>query len=344
MPLPVIAAQAIGQAAEFGLQQATAGLNNARQYKQQKKLSELQMKQQKQMTEWNMQKQLEMWEKTGYVGQRDQLERAGLNPGLLYGMSGGGGQTSNVETGNVTGGTAVSAPAQAMGLNGGMQMALLDAQRKNIEADTKLKEADANKTAGVDTAEAEKRIESLTQGITNEQQKLALMKIEEKMKTIETEVAGATAKDRISQTMWISKRALEELEQAQNITWISDETRADQIARIKAQAIEAVLRNALIKTQTDATKQGMMMDRLYYILKGKEVSNETQRTDVEAKKAAIMELTAKDPHEIYPADVLRIVEQAVDGILRKGAEPPRNSYEYYEDNEGKSWEKTRKNY
>ena len=38
-----------------------------------------------------------------------------------------------------------------MNLAEAMQMSLLDAQKKNIEADTKLKEADANKTSGVDT-------------------------------------------------------------------------------------------------------------------------------------------------------------------------------------------------
>ena len=42
-----------------------------------------------------------------------------------------------------------------------MQMSLLDAQKKNIEADTKLKEANANKTSGVDTELAGAEIKNL---------------------------------------------------------------------------------------------------------------------------------------------------------------------------------------
>ena len=49
-----------------------------------------------------------------------------------------------------------------------MQMSLLDAQKKNIEADTKLKEADANKTSGVDTDEKKATIENIITNTKNE--------------------------------------------------------------------------------------------------------------------------------------------------------------------------------
>ena len=49
-----------------------------------------------------------------------------------------------------------------------MQMSLLDAQKKNIEADTKLKEADANKTSGVDTDEEKATIENIIANTKNE--------------------------------------------------------------------------------------------------------------------------------------------------------------------------------
>ena len=36
---------------------------------------------------------MDIWEKTNYKAQMGQLEKAGLNPGLIYGMGGGGGGT-----------------------------------------------------------------------------------------------------------------------------------------------------------------------------------------------------------------------------------------------------------
>lgn len=84
--------------------------------------------------------QLDLWEKTNYSAQKEQMKKAGLNPALLYGMSGGGGAT--------TGSGSASAKGDAEGLNVGMglqnmmQLELLKAQKENIEADT------ANKRAG----------------------------------------------------------------------------------------------------------------------------------------------------------------------------------------------------
>ena len=87
---------------------------------------------------------MDIWEKTNYKAQMGQLEKAGLNPGLIYGMGGGGGGT--------VGGSSATAQGQqgnmALGIDAA-QIALLNAQRKNIEADT------ANKLAGKGKTEAE---------------------------------------------------------------------------------------------------------------------------------------------------------------------------------------------
>lgn len=102
----------------------------------------------------------EMWDYTNYENQRKHLEEAGLNPGLLYGMSGGGGSSA-------TGAGKVETPAQgssqavAMGLQASMQQA----QIRDLEASARLKEAEAAKTAGVDTKKVESDIkvnESIT--------------------------------------------------------------------------------------------------------------------------------------------------------------------------------------
>lgn len=109
--------------------------------------------------------QLDMWNKTNYSAQRQQMESAGLNPALMYGMGGGGGTT----TGSAGAPSVQQADIQNVDMRVGevAQLALMNAQRKNIEADTKAKEAqaikteaDANKTVGVDTALAEENVKN----------------------------------------------------------------------------------------------------------------------------------------------------------------------------------------
>lgn len=127
----------------FGKQQ------DRRQRKQAQKLQDMQIRGQKEMTDYNYNKQMQMWRDTNYSAQMDQLEAAGLNPGLIYGMGGGGGATTAVNAGSVGGQAAaaeVTGGAQGMGIITGAQLRLLEAQRENVEADTRNKDADtANK-------------------------------------------------------------------------------------------------------------------------------------------------------------------------------------------------------
>lgn len=102
----------------------------------------------------------EMWDYTNYENQRKHLEAAGLNPGLIYGMGGGGG-SSATGAGRVDTPDIGSSAAVAMGLQASMQQA----QIRDIEASARLKEAEAAKTAGADTEKVKSDIkvnESIT--------------------------------------------------------------------------------------------------------------------------------------------------------------------------------------
>lgn len=116
------------------------GHNDRRQLKQQEKLQALQMAGNKEMTDYGYNKQLQMWKDTNYSAQVEELKKAGLNPALLYGMGGGGGTTIGSGTGGVSGAAAPSGGREVIDATGmGMQLALLKAQKENIEADTKVK-------------------------------------------------------------------------------------------------------------------------------------------------------------------------------------------------------------
>jgi len=139
--------QAAGAASSIvgtGLGMATAAWNDRRQLRQQAKLQNQEMAGQIAMTNYNQQKQMEMWKATGPTGQMQQLQEAGLNPGLIYGMGGAGGQTAQVTPGAVKGGEAPRGGNEiGLGIQQGAQLALLQAQKENIEADTANKRGEA---------------------------------------------------------------------------------------------------------------------------------------------------------------------------------------------------------
>lgn len=103
----------------------------------------------------------DMWNYTNYENQVAHMKAAGLNPALLYGNGGGGGATAAGGTAMPGQGTPGSAPGGAgpqaiksqiiEGTGMGIQLGLMNAQKRNLEADAAKKEADAAKTAGVDT-------------------------------------------------------------------------------------------------------------------------------------------------------------------------------------------------
>nr|DAF24304.1 MAG TPA: DNA pilot protein [Microviridae sp.] len=103
----------------------------------------------------------DMWNYTNYENQVAHMKAAGLNPALLYGNGGGGGATAAGGTAMPGQGTPGSAPGGAgpqaiksqiiEGTGMGIQLGLMNAQKRNLEADAAKKEAEATKTAGVDT-------------------------------------------------------------------------------------------------------------------------------------------------------------------------------------------------
>ena len=97
-----VANQVIGQA----LGMAFGAYNDARQRKQQRNLQEIQLQGNEKALEQQRVKEMKKWEDTNYSAQVEQLKKAGLNAGLIYGMSGGGGTTTGGAGAGVTGASA----------------------------------------------------------------------------------------------------------------------------------------------------------------------------------------------------------------------------------------------
>lgn len=147
-PITQLGLQTAGQATGtiFGI--ATAGINDKRQISQQEKLTQMQVDAQKRLNSYNMDLQKEMWNYTSYPNQVRNMEMAGLNPALMYGMGGGGGTTTGSAGGNVSGGSANQNPGEmqayaGMGLQSAMNLQLMQQQKDLLEAQTKKTNAEA---------------------------------------------------------------------------------------------------------------------------------------------------------------------------------------------------------
>ena len=91
---------------------------------------------QRQLNLQGHQLQMDMWNKTNYPAQMAMLKEAGLNPALMYGMSGGGGTT----TGSQGGGSAAGGQAGMLDIGSALSAAKLAAEVENIKAQTELTE------------------------------------------------------------------------------------------------------------------------------------------------------------------------------------------------------------
>lgn len=251
------AANAANGAIGMLLGRVMEGHNDRRQISQQQKLTNMQTDANKQLAQFDYENQMKMWHETNYAAQREEMEKAGINPALMYGMGGSGGATTNAaQSGRVNTGEAPKGGGEQMGMAlQMMNMQTQQAQLELIKAQTRKTEAEANKTSGVDTEEAQTRIKSLTQGITNQQAVEALTKVETQLKELDKTYAGATLADRLDQVEYQTQRALTELQNAQNTTYINKATRDSQIQIVRQTAIGAVLRNTLTVAETENVRQ-----------------------------------------------------------------------------------------
>lgn len=256
MPLGQMIATAAGKI--MGDMQAAE--NDQRQHEMQARLQEMQIQGNKELTAYNREQQMQMWKDTNYAAQVEQMKKAGLSVGMMYGGSGGGGATSNVNTGSVTGGMAASHGGEQMkmmeiGLQA-MQLELLGAQKENIEASTEKTKAEAAKTSGIDTevgkqniVESKTRIDNLIKDTKNKEAQNSLINTQTALNNIELAFNEKTFEDRQDRINYETRSANQNLKQAATQTFISGSTMDDTIKEIKARAIGATIQNAVMRAQ-----------------------------------------------------------------------------------------------
>lgn len=213
---------AVGQ----GMGLIFGGIQDARQRKQAQKLTDIQSAANERAADYSQKLAKDMWNYTSYPNQVKKMEEAGLNVGLMYGGTGAGGTTGGAGTSSGVSGNSPTDPSAAtgMGIQLGEQIALMKAQRENIEADTANKKASTEQT-----------------GVSTEQGKVNL----DTSKQIQAATVDKAIED--------ARKAMAEAKNELTKSIINEETYKDQIQGIKAEAAGEMLKNLLTKAEIKLT-------------------------------------------------------------------------------------------
>jgi hypothetical protein len=137
----------------------------------------------------------EMWEKTNYPAQIEEMKKANLSPALMYGQAGaGGGTVSGAQGQGTSQPTDRSIEMKLKGQEMGLQLANLASQIKLNESQANKNNAEADKTAGVDTELAKTTIENLISQTKNEKDRNVLIWADKRFKEAAADMQEASAK------------------------------------------------------------------------------------------------------------------------------------------------------
>lgn len=245
----------------IGLGTALAGnvmqqKNQDKRFNQEQDLMDKQVENQKELNKFNQNLGLETWHQTNYSAQRKELEKAGLNTGLLYGQGGGGGTTTGNAGGSASGGTSPSYGNELQTMTAmGLQLATQKANIELMESQATKNKVEATKIAGVDTDLAGKNIESLTQGIEESKAKQALTKVTEEIQQFDLKYKNETREEYINQLTNLGKKLAAETDTALQEAKIANTTVNEKINIIKTELAGKLLQNDLTKAGIQATNQ-----------------------------------------------------------------------------------------
>lgn len=269
----------IGAAVGAGLGLLLEKHNDKRQIKQQQKLTDQQTKAQKEIGDYNQKLAMQTWEDTNYDAQRKQMEKAGLNVGLMYGSAGSGGTTAGGTAGGVTGGTAngnSNETLQASQL--GLALERQKAEIQNIEADTKVKEAT--------TPNVEASTQSLLAGIENTEAKTILTEIETDIKKLDLDIKDKTREDVIKTINEEWKQAIGKTDSLLAQAKIDNTTYKEKIGIIQQELIAKQLGN-------DLTKAGIQLTEEQIKKVSNEIQQEWEKIEIQNKQLKLNEQDLK---------------------------------------------------
>lgn len=221
---------------------------------------------------------LQMWKDTNFGAQRNEMEKAGLSVGLMYGN--GGGSAASTAGGTATQPSAPKTNPIEVGLQQqalGLQLKQIEAQNKLTNAETAKTLAEANKIAGVDTEG--KNLENKWQEIEN---RIQLSK--ENIAAANVTEANANA-----------QKAVELWNQEMLNTKYLDETQEERVTKLVAEIAllqkEGAVQDSIVDVNYNtARKIEKEVENFYYDMITRRMSAEAAKEQA----AAMVDKIAKD--------------------------------------------------
>lgn len=237
-----------------------------RAMRNQEKMMGIQMQNQMQLNQQGKDLALQQWKDTNYSAQRAEMEKAGLNPGLLYGMSGGGGATASAGSGgSAQGGNAPGPQQMPMDMAAMMQLSMIGAQKALTEAQTEKTKAE---TANIGVGTTGKGLENVGKDIQNKYDQ----------GTLETRIETA-------KTDYQTKVA--EFTSANAQAKIDETTYKQKIQQIENETITSALTNEAIKAGILKTEAGTDLDRQQIEESKAKINNWVQENAIHWKHLSI---------------------------------------------------------
>ena len=221
---------------------------------------------------------LQMWKDTNFGAQRNEMEKAGLSVGLMYGN--GGGSAASTAGGTATQPSAPKTNPIEVGLQQqalGLQLKQIEAQNKLANAETAKTLAEANKIAGVDTKGQE---------LNNKWQEIENRIQLSKENIAESNMTEAAANAKKATELW--------KQEALNTKYL-DETQEERVAKLVSEIAllqkEGAVQDSIVDVNYNtARKIQKEVDNFYYEMITRRMSAEAAKEQA----AAMVDKIAKD--------------------------------------------------
>lgn len=261
------------------------------------------------MAQRNQERAKEMWDYTNFENQVKHLKGANLNTALMYGGSGAGGATTSGGQGSGVG-MPTASPVQGgtlMAVQNMKEMALMDAQKANIEADTQNKLADAT-NKGADTT-----LKGATTALTNlqsENQKLL------------TSITADSKEDVLGTIRANYNKAEGEAAQAVAKGRYAEGTAEAEMKKLQQEAVNTILQAEAIKAGVQLTEEqtrriseelAQGWEELYQ--KGRANDNQAGMVNIAGFKAKLDEILGKANLDLRAKELMiRGAEAFMNGV------------------------------
>ncbi|AXH73772.1 MAG: DNA pilot protein [Microviridae sp.] len=239
-----------------------------RAYNQAQRLQGLQIQGAETLADYSQQEQMKTWLATNYPAQMQQMGIAGLSPGLMYHGTGPGGQLGGGAVPMPASPDAGSGPARGMAAAAqagmGLQLAqagLIKAQTENVQADTAVKEAQAPNVQA-DTALKGTQIDSLTQGISNQQAVEALTKVQTDLANLQKTITTQSMDDQLEIIAQNANKAKGEAQSALVQGNLDMNTEKTKMGIIEQSYLQLLADTALKQSQTEGQNNQNIVTKL----------------------------------------------------------------------------------